>query len=463
MASFLASEGWTREGVRAWDGPHSGRLAALEQPQLNGSPIPLGHLLGSRTRIDGSPVISSKAVLAFAERSHFISTKGNVPGFVTALPKSKVVQRVVEAVNEKHYSLLNAAEIEFPTLFDISDSRLKDLTSSYESDHRMFAVRDDNPTIRLSYAADPGLFALFADCTFVDHELPYAVSTDINVLRRYKAGELGGFPTLREFPMPDVHIICAKDTAIEFFLKNLNYSATMMKLFFPGVWVFSCDLTAEIVGRYPDICQRMAQAVGEVCIFNVLRNRPRYYSIKTVFMMDAGDRSIMNFNMQWDEENPKRFNIRSSSGKEIVIIHGTLMHSWYKVLPVYINQHLAYSTPHILPVPFSPIQVAIIYLTGQEQHCAMEFSQVLKQQAIRNTIIPVKKSLSTTLARLKKNDIPYFSIIGPREAVSGDFHVRRTHTGERIALKELRSLASPLELDSPPLRVSNQRIELPFR
>lgn len=462
MASYKRCEIFSKNGDLLWSGEHQNRLDAINKIEKEHVSVSLGHILGAKTRIDKSVSPTEKEIIQFAVENEYINTDNNVPGFITVLPKAKIIQRIVEAINEEHYQLLNACEITFPTIYDNSSEDFIDLTKSYANEARIFSVDEHEKGLKLAYAADPGLFSWLKNKTFNKRHLPLAISSELNVLRKYKSGELGGFPTLREFPMPDLHIICEKKEALLIMCKNLSFAAEKMKKYFSDTWVFSMDITEEILKEEPNLINNVCTAIGSTCVINTLSEKPRYYSIKTVFLMDAGERSIMNYNVQWDEENPKRFNIKSDSGEPLVIIHGTLMHSWYKVLPVYINKFLTYGGDQLMPLHFAPIQLMLVILDDIYRPAAEEIKSELMALGIRCQFISCGKKLSNALSKIKKYHIPFFSIVGEKESKTGEYAIKNTISGKEVEIDKFKKQATQNNAPTNIMRLGRCDIPPPF-
>lgn len=413
-----AYEIYDKDSSLIWKGSFKDRISALHS--LESKNVSLGYVLGSKLRIDNSRQYSSVDILNTAISHRFISKHNNINGFLTILPKAQIIHRIAEKINEDHYHYLNACEIQFPTIFNNSISEIANLTSSYENNARMFKVNDNKKELRLSYAADPGLFLWLKGKTIKSHLLPYAISSNLNVLRNYKEDEVKGFRVLREFPMPDFHVLCSDAEALEVMCKNLTYCSKIMRLYFGEDWVFAMDIQEDIIIKHKNIIQKICISVGGICLVNIVKDTKKYYSIKTVYMLDAGDCSIMNFNMQWDEKNPQRFNIKVDNDNKLIILHGTLMHSWYKLLPVFINKYLTYNQATIFPLSLAPIQLAIIHLDNNNLKVDKIYSN-LKNNGVRVIIVERKeKNLSKILSLLKKDLIPYFIIIGKENDLDND-------------------------------------------
>lgn len=436
LANYKETNLFNPSGEKIWEGQHAERKLAIDQIRPYERNNALAHVLGIAERMDNSPFFSSKQIFKKAIELGFINQDNNVPGFVTTLPKTKIIERIVEKINSTHFKKINAVEISFPTFFDYQITEMQELAKSYEFEERMFKLGGADEGIRVSYAADPGLFLWLKNKKFRANSLPYAVYTYTQVYRRFKGGELGGFPRLREFPMPDLHIICNKKDAKDLYLENVKIAAENMRFLLGEDWTFSIDITPHLLSRLDGFIQDICKAIKKHCVVNILSDKPRYYDIKSVFMMDAGDCAIMNYNMQWDEENPKRFNISSEEDHELVILHGTLMHSWYKILPVFINRVLTGKDEGLLPYHVSPLQISILPTSEDYIEIAENLREKLISNNIRTAILAGKKNISKAIKLSHKNLIPYFIVIGGEEAASKKFYVTSAANNQVQELNE---------------------------
>jgi threonyl-tRNA synthetase len=435
MAEYLRTEVFNSQGKRIWSGDYHKRYEAIKQIKDSEQTVALGYILGCHYRLDKTKKYSSKTIFKKAIEWGYLNIDNNLPGFVTVLPKTKILERLVEKINAEHFKELNAVEITFPTFFNYTSKEIKELTKSYEIEKRMFRLGESDQEARISYAADPGLLLWLKNKIFKNDSLPYAIYTQTQVFRRFKGGEISGFPQLREFPMPDLHILCKKENAVELYLKNLSIAAKNMRFLLEEEWAFCLDITPKLYDQLDDFIINLCKTINKISIVNILRNKPRYYDMKSVFMMDAGDCAIMNFNMQWDQENSKLFNITDEFRNPLVILHGTLMHSWYKILPVFINKMLVDDTLQTFPYHVAPLQVSIIPINHNFINLANTLREDLISQNIRCVLIK-NNSISKAIQISNKNQIPYFIMVGEKELENHKFNITEAKTKITIDLQE---------------------------
>jgi threonyl-tRNA synthetase len=390
----------------------------------------LYYTLNLDIRFNNIQEISSKRIFQYAIEKNFIAVDNNVLGFVTILPKTKIIERIIEKINSIHFCQLNAVEISFPTVFNNSSREIKNLTAGYTKENRMYSMLNSDSSLSLVYAADPGLLLYLKNKIINSSFLPYVIFSQTQVFRHYKKGEIAGFPQLREFPMPDLHIVCTKPQAEVLFLKNLLLASENMRKIFGEDWSFCIDITYNLYIKLENLISNVCKSINKLCVVNILKTKPRYYDLKSVFLLNAGDQVIMNYNMQWDEDNIKDFNISSDSKDELVILHGTLMHSWYKILPFFINKILTNQT-QTFPFIISPIQVSIIILNPKLNPLSQKIMSVLIKNGIRTCIISNYKNVSKAINVSNKNHIPNFIILGNKEYESHEIMITESKTGKK--------------------------------
>ena len=437
MAQYVQTYVFDKSGAEIWSGAFNDRYKALDLIPEKYKTVALGFVLGLKDRLDGKTKLSGKQIFNKAIDYGFINVDGNLPGLVTVLPKAKIIEKIVEKSNADHFKSLNAVEVTFPTFFDFDSKEMQYLARSYEKEDRMFSLGGQDENVRVSYAADPGYFLWLKDKVFKDNSLPYAVHSQQQFFRRFKGGELGDFTRIREFPGPDLHILCQRDQAKDLYIDNTTISAERMRFLLGDEWCYAMDMTSELFAELGnDFVSDICEAIDSICVVNILEERPRYYGIKSVFMMDAGDCAIMNFNMQWDEENPKLFNIRNESNDNLVVLHGTLMHSWYKIIPVFLNKVLIDKDLSSFPYKVAPLQVALIPVNDDCLELAEETKARLIKNNVRCQVILPKKNISKALKIVRKNLVPYYGVIGDKEKTSGVVELTSDSDNKKVELEE---------------------------
>lgn len=403
---------WGPDGARAYEGEVAAIPADLPASQVERGV--LERLLGGP---DPSRGLRAVEIKRWAERLGFVSALGCVPGFFNVLPRGVFLDRCVEQFNREHAAALSAVRMEFPNVFDLASEGMEELTRSYERDGRMFRLGAPDEGKRLAYAADPGLFNWLQGCVLATERLPYAVSSPLPAMRRWKSGELGDLDHLRQYPMSDLHILTTADGALESYLVNTGLGAHGARFWAGEDWAVFADVTAEFVGRRPDIGGALARAAGKWTLVRVHPSAPRYYAMRSGILVDAAYADVMLYNMQWDEENPRRFQISCADGREVVVLHGNMATGWPLLLPIVLGRALSKLAPRGFPVELAPVQVRVFPVA--EQHVAAARAWAAERPHLRTELVGPERPLGRRVRDARDALCPAFVVIGDREGSSG--------------------------------------------
>lgn len=415
---------WGPDGTLAYEGASADLPADLPALQMERGIIE--RLLGGP---DPSRGIRAVEIKRWAERLGFVSARGCVPGFFNVLPHGIFLNHCVEKFNREHAAKLGAVCMEFPNVFDLASAEMEELTRSYERDGRMFRLGTPDEGKRLAYAADPGLFNWLQGCVLEAERLPYAISSPLPAMRRWKSGELGDLDHLRQYPMSDLHILTTADAALESYLGNTALGSRGARFWAGEDWVVFADVTAEFVEGRPDIGAALARVAEKWTLVRVHRLAPRYYAMRSGILVDAAYADVMLYNMQWDEENPKRFQIRCDDGRPVVVLHGNMATGWPLLLPIVLGRAISKLAPRGFPVELAPVQVRVFPVA--EQHVAAAHAWVSEHPHLRAEVIGPERPLGRRIRDAREALCPAFVVMGDRE-VSSRVQLTYTMTKELI-------------------------------
>lgn len=430
---------------------HTGTSATLPM-HLPMTPVERGalkRLLGVKSDI--RPVRASE-VRRSAERLGFIDSQGCVPGFFNVLPRGGFLESCIEQFNRRHAAELGAVSIEFPIVFDHSSAEMQELTRSYEHDGRMFRLGEPDETRRLAYAADPGLFNWLRGRILNPNRLPFVIVSHLKAMRRWKSGELGNLDHLRQYPLSDLHIIVTNDVALPNYLTNTRLGAEGARFWAGEDWVMFVDVTAHFLSRVPDVGSAIARAAEKWTLIRVYPGATRYYSMRSGIIVDAGYADVMLYNMQWDEENPRRFRIRSADEKPLVVLHGNMVTGWPLLLPILIGRTLSNLSPLGFPVEIAPVQASV--LPVRERHLEDAKTWIATHRYLRTQLLGPERTLRRRLQEVRDSLCPIFLILGDRERTSGA-HLTYAMTNELVGVDDLPdALKRRIERCTPDLELS---------
>lgn len=419
------------EGCEVWEGPHDERLQAIcELPLANGERDALLALGGASRRTDGSPWVAHGDVFRTSRDLGMVSTEGTARGFVLLPPPGALLERCVASFNREHRCDLAAVEMMLPTVFDHGSEVMQELTGSYAQDGRMFRLTEPKLDLRLSYAADPHLFNWLCGRELLARRLPYTIVTDVGVLRRFRSGEIGRLNRVREYRLPDVHSFVTAQAAQDQCVLMTSLAARATRFWAGESWAQVVDLTADFSRAHPDLPAEMARAARRPTIVNTFATKPRYYEMRSGLMPDAGTGPMMLYNLQWDEENPRRFGICLDTGEPLVILHGNLA-AGSGILSLVLGRALAGLAPRVVPVEVAAAQVIVQPLTDRHRTSAEAHRARLEARGLRVRVSASDGPLGHALRRHEREWRPFVAVVGDRET-DGPLHLQLPGGTERI-------------------------------
>lgn len=405
------------DGTTVWTGPHHRRaecLTVLRLDRPDGGDA-LAALCGAAFRPDGSPWVSHSEVFHQAQALGLLSTQGTARGFVFLPPPGVVLERSVAAFNAAHLRNLEAVEIDFPVAFDHARPDIVELTRGYADGGRLFKLADTKLDTRLAYAADPHLFNWLRGRRLRQAALPYTIVSEVEVLRRFRDGELGRTNRVHQYRLPDVHTFVSAADAEGACLRAVELAADAVSFWCSDAWVQFVDLTDGFLRAHPDLLQRMARTARKATLVNVLRDRPRYYAMRSGIMPDAGTGALMLYNLQWDEENPLRFDIGIDDGSELVVLHMNAA-AGSGVLCVVLGRALAGHTERLLPPELASHQVVLQPIADRFAPLARDLAHRLQQRGLRAAVSSRQGPLGKVLRRHAEAWQPLVAIVGEQES-----------------------------------------------
>lgn len=357
---------------------------------------------------------SGKGVLRQANELGFLSVKGNAPGFYTLLPNGTLLQEIVEAFNRQHIESLKAERIDFPAVYEQSDSALKTLTQTYEADGRIFRLHSSKE-LRLSYAADPGLFSWLSGKKINEEDLPYCIYSPLTGFRKWKSGELSPMYKFNAYHIPDFHQLIPPEKGVEHYMRCAELSSDGARFWFKEDWIHVLETDEGSLHTFREIAPQLARIVKQYTLFRISSEKPRYFSLKSGFMINAGFCAMMLYNLQLDNENGQRFDIRLPNARFLHIIHGTLAAGWPKLLPIIIGRGLYGVSPMVLPIELSPVQIRILCILPDHAAKANNLKIELEKLGLRVEMDARKTRLSDKLRQLRIDWIEHYIVFGDLE------------------------------------------------
>ncbi|TDC65127.1 hypothetical protein E1258_06435 [Micromonospora sp. KC207] len=423
---------------------------------------PAGNSALARLAGTASGACTRNEVTELADQLGFISRRGTPKGFLTVLPPGSLIDESLKSFNRAHLARLNANLVDFPLVFATDDGEMGQLVSAYEEQGRMFRFDDRDRSLRLSYAADPNLFAWMRHTRADPQRLPYTMVSPQPIFRRFQSGELS-LDRARQYHVSDVHTLCSTMQATDVFRETVARAAEAMEFWFGSDY---CQIVDTVMGTEFDqqhAYQALARAVSGLTIVRHLARRPRYYAIKGGLYVDAGFGNVMLFNFQLDDTNSDRFDVRLDDGGPIAVIHSTVASGVPKLLPITLGRGLADVGPRAVPPELARHQVVLVPVREHHHAAAERLAAVLRTSGLRVAVdAHLNKSLGHRLAALRTAWQPLFGVIGDREMagepviLDGPAAIDRPTLDEYLIrdLERLQRCAPTAESDwsDPPMR-----------
>ena len=357
---------------------------------------------------------SRSDVMVAAERLELVSRRGQPKGFLVTLPAGRVFASCVDAFNVAHLTALDVVPVDFPLVFDGGGAAMAELIEPYHRQERMFGVAGQ-AELRLSYAADPNLFSWLAGRTLAREQLPFAVYSPQPVFRNFRTGELN-IQRTRQFSVPDVHVLTPADDAVGRYLHALELGAESTRYWFGDDYVHVLDSVAGSTHDSDEFYTRVAKAAGGVTVVRRLASRPKYYAQKTGLMVWSGYDNVMLYNLQLDEVNAPRFDIRLDDGGHPVVIHACVAMAMSRMLPLVVGRGLAGITAKTMPVALAPTQLTLVPVRAEHRGRAGVIADLMHAEGIRTAIdTDYGKTVGARVNNARAAWHPFTAVVGDRE------------------------------------------------
>jgi hypothetical protein len=354
------------------------------------------------------------AIQAEAERLSFVSRRGMLPGTQVLLPAGVWFERAVHRINQRHSERLCCEEIHFPTVFDGSGATMRELTRRFDDMGRTYQLAED-PRVKLSYAADPNLFLWLAGQRIDVRGGPRFLFSPITAHKRFLSGEVS-IVNLREYALPDVHAICAVDDIRTALSRVFTCAADGARALVRDDWLVNIDVTAELRRRWPGVAADVAAWSGGHVRVTTHRTLRGYMSLRAGVNASCGAGSIMMYNVQWDETNGERFDIRDHRGDFVGILHTTLLGGVAKALPILIGRGLSGLGPRRLPLALAPVQLHLIPVRPEHAGLTRRLERTLTAKGLRVRVAdPDAGPVGRRIAAVRRQWGRYVSVVGDDE------------------------------------------------
>jgi threonyl-tRNA synthetase len=436
MPKFTRTEVYNPEGRLVWTGAENNKSQAIEFIPLEERTPCLLRALGQHP---STHQVTAGKIFSTAKELGFFDDKGCPDGFVVKLPRGTHFDRCLNKYNESFLRNLNWIQVDFPLMFDSSDPEMAELISGYEKQNRLFAV--DASPLKLSYAADSGLFPWLKNRIVKLENDPLTIVSDTTYVRKWQSGETNGFNRMHQFSFPDLHTLTSPEKAESAYLKLVELGNVGMNFWLQNQRYFFTDVEENFSKKRPEFVKNLSLVSGCWSIFNYFSDRPRYYAARSGHMADGGYGNIMLYNYQWDDTNAARFNIRlADSNIEPIIIHSTLMGGTPRLLPVILGRALNGQCPKVIPPELDMNSISFLAISQSGHSLCEEMISHLKSHGIPARVLPLysdrKFSISKAIGSVIEQWVPYYSVVGDKETSNRLVQVQARPQGPKFEFSE---------------------------
>ncbi len=277
-------------------------------------------------------------------------------------------------------------------------------------------------------------------------ELPQRYVSTTKVYRDEQTGELAGLSRVRTITQDDAHVFCRISQAKEEIQKiweivHAFYGAVNLKLRLrlslrdpnhpekylgdKANWNKAEEVLREVANENKT---EFFEGLGEAA----------FYAPKLDFMAtDSIGREWQVATIQLDVSMPESFDLTCINEKgekeRIVMIHAAIMGSIERFLSVLIEHYAG-----AFPVWLSPVQVAILPISDNQNEWAEKVYEKLKAEGIRVEINKNNETLGKKIRGAEMQKIPYLLVVGDKEVETKSVAVRKRGSGDmgQVNIKE---------------------------
>jgi len=256
-------------------------------------------------------------------------------------------------------------------------------------------------------------------------DLPLRLAEYGTVYRYEKSGELFGLMRVRSLQMNDAHIYLTKEQFAEEFKKVNDMYLRYFNIFGIKKYLmrFSTHDPKKLGKKYinePALWQETEEMVRQVLIeskipYTEVADEAAFYGPKIdVEIWSTIGREFTLATNQVDFSSSRRFDLKytTKEGKEEypLIIHRAPLGTHERFIG-FLIEHYAGRFPTWL----SPIQVAVLNISENQEKYAQEIAAKLKSEMVRVKLMAENESLSKKIRKAKMEHIPYIIVVGDKE------------------------------------------------
>jgi threonyl-tRNA synthetase len=286
-------------------------------------------------------------------------------------------------------------------------------------------------------------------------DLPQRYAEMGTVYRAELSGTLHGLMRVRGFTVDDAHLFCMPEQIPKEISDCLDFVIQVFNTFgFDKVKfelsVKGSDTSKQYLGEEEDWAKAekaLALALDERGIaYERIEGEAAFYGPKIDLKIeDAIGRLWQLGTVQWDFNLPERFELEyigeDNKPHRPVMVHRALFGSIERFFGVLIEHYAG-----AFPLWLSPVQVAVLPITGRVNDYAQETAQKLRDAGLRVETSMRGEKIGAKIRDAQLQKIPFMLVLGDREMEQGKVAVRERTKGDIgvMTLDEFKEMAQRL-------------------
>jgi threonyl-tRNA synthetase len=263
-------------------------------------------------------------------------------------------------------------------------------------------------------------------------DLPLRLAEIGNMYRYEKSGELMGMIRVRTIALNDAHIFCTPEQLQDEIVGAIDLSLYFMGVL--GVDEFEYRISTRDddpthwlgdVADWKRAQQALMQALdGLGQRYTVAEGEAAFYGPKIDFQVrDAAGREFTNSTVQVDFQLPQRFGLEyvaaDGTRQRPIMVHRGAFGAFER-MTAYLIEHYAGAFPTWL----HPVQVIVANLNDETLEYARQVQAALRARGLRADLDDRRERLNRKKFDAIARKVPYFVVVGPRDAAAGNVSVR---------------------------------------
>ena len=395
-----------------------------------------GYAFASKKELDAHLAMLEEAKKrdhrVLAQQLDLFSQHDVSPGAIFWHPKGMILWRELEKFIRDKNDTYGYGEVSTPVMVKKSLYETSGHWEHYRENGFWFDV--DEETYVLKPMNCPEATLIYSSTLRSYRDLPLRLAEPTGRLHRNELkGVLGGLFRVRQFTQDDAHVFCRPDQIDEEISALLQYTKEVYDTFGLPISFRLATKPDKAMGA-PELWIK-----AESALKNVLKKLNIEYEVKSkdgafygpkidIHAKDAIGREHQVATIQLDFQMPERFKLEyhdaDSTIQRPVMIHRAIFGSFERFLGVLIEHYAG-----AFPLWLSPVQVAVITISENQQAFAESVVHKLKHAGIRAELHNQNETLGKKIRNAEMQKIPYLFVIGDKEVEAQSVAVRKRGGG----------------------------------